>query len=124
VYLLDTHAIVWAIGSPEHLSAKIRDIIESGQTVVSAVSLWELIVKSSRKDAPVVRPTEWWERYIGRQGIEVLPIRVKHLEHLELLPKIHKDPFDRLLICQAVTEELTLVTCDAEIQRYGVDTTW
>jgi len=57
-------------------------------------------------------------------GVKYFPSLLPHRKHLESLPEIHKDPFDRLLICQAVTEELTLVTCDEEIQKYSLNTIW
>jgi PIN domain nuclease of toxin-antitoxin system len=88
------------------------------------VSLWELIVKKNRKGAPVRAPLPWWERYISRTSVEVLPIRVRHLWELDSLPEIHRDPFDRMLIAQARSEQLRLITSDGAFARYDVETLW
>lgn len=124
MYLLDTHVLVWAIGRPERLSRRVKTLIEARQAVVSVVSLWELIVKKERKDAPVGHPIKWWSTYITRPAMDVLPIRVAHLEQLDRLPGIHRDPFDRLLISQALSESIPLVTCDEEIAKYTVPVVW
>jgi PIN domain nuclease of toxin-antitoxin system len=124
MYLLDTHTLVWAIGAPKLLSPKARALIRDHPVLVSVVSFWELIVKCGKPDAPVVRPGEWWSRYVVRQELEVLPIRAAHVAQLEFLPAHHKDPFDRLLIAQAAADGLTLITRDEQVRRYDVATAW
>lgn len=80
---------------------------------MTVVSLWELIVKKNRKDAPVGEPLAWWARHVSRAEIE-----------LDRLPEIHRDPFDRMLVAQARAEELRLMTADDMLGRYNVETVW
>jgi PIN domain nuclease of toxin-antitoxin system len=118
VYLLDTQVLIWAFHKPERLSQTALDIIGSGKGAVSAVSLWELLIKKEKPAAPIADPTAWWRRFVTLQGVEVLPIHAYHIAHLETLPPHHKDPFDRMLICQSLHEGVPLVTSDQEIHRY------
>ena len=117
-YLLDTQVLIWAFHKPERLSQKATRIVESGDTAVSAASLWELLLKKDKPGAPIADPGAWWQRYITLRGVEVLPIHAYHIAHLETLPPFHKDPFDRILICQSMHEGSSLVTSDEEINRY------
>ena len=110
MYLLDTHALIWANISPERLSPAVRDAIESGAVLVSSVSLWELILKKRRAGTAVPDPLPWWERYVTRAAVEVVPIRISHIAELDRLPELHRDPFDRMLVAQARAEKLRLVT--------------
>jgi PIN domain nuclease of toxin-antitoxin system len=88
------------------------------------VSLWELVIKKNRQGAPVREPLAWWDRYIARPGIEVLPVRVRHIAELDALPKRHRDPFDRMLLAQARSEQLSLVTADRALTGNSVETMW
>ena len=124
MYLLDTHALLWANIAPELLSSPARHAVESRQIKVSAISLWELITKKNRATAPVRAPLAWWDRYITRAEIEVLAVRVRHVGELDSLPEFHKDPFDRMLIAQARAERLRLVTADRIFADYDVETVW
>ena len=102
MYLLDTHALVWGVTVPEQLPVGVRKILASGEVTVSVVSYWELILKKGRQTAPVAEPKVWWDRYITRLAVEVLPVRVAHLDQLDALPDLHRDPFDRILVAQAL----------------------
>jgi len=124
VYLLDTHALVWVVGSPERLPQAVRMVVESHQTKVSVISLWEMIIKKNRKTAAVRNPLAWWEQHVTRVETEVLPIRIPHLTALDRLPDLHRDPFDRMLVAQALAEGLTLATKDPTLVRYGVPIVW
>lgn len=124
--LLDTHALLWWVADDERLSQAARGAISSADSVVASdVSLWELTVKSSigkiRLDPSVA---EWFEHHITRSRLRGLAIARRHLAELALLPLMHRDPFDRLLIAQARIENLTLVSCDGEIGKYEVRTLW
>jgi PIN domain nuclease of toxin-antitoxin system len=123
MYLLDTHVLVWAISAPERLSDRVQQIIEGKQTKASVVSLWELVLKKNRKETPVRQPVEWWDRYITRASVEVLPIRAQHVARLDSLPELHRDPFDRMLVAQAQYESLEIVSSDKTIAQY-VETVW
>lgn len=124
MYLLDTHILLWANTAPELLSTAARQAIETRQIKASVVNLWELIAKKHRSGAPVRDPLAWWERYITRAEIEVLPIRLRHLGALDGLPDVHRDPFDRMLLAQAQSEQLRLVTADRAFAGYPVETLW
>ena len=124
MYLLDTHALVWVVGSPERLPQAVRMVVESHQTKVSVISLWEMIIKKNRKTAAVRNPLAWWEQHVTRVETEVLPIRIPHLTALDRLPDLHRDPFDRMLVAQALAEGLTLATKDPTLVRYGVPIVW
>ena len=82
------------------------------------------MLKKGRPNALVVDPLPWWERYVTRSSVEVLPIRVAHVDHLDKLAAIHRDPFDRMLVAQALAEECTLVTADSTLTRYGAPVVW
>ena len=120
--LLDTHVLVWAVAEPNRLIPGVRSVIENRQYVVSVASLWELLNKKGKRDAPVADPVVWWDRYVARVQTPVLPIRVAHVLYLDRLPWHHRDPYDRILIAQAAVEEMPLITTDAEIRKYGIQT--
>ena len=124
MYLLDTHALVWGITLPEELSARVRDILAAGEVVASVVSYWELILKKGRHSAPMAEPKAWWGRYVTRPAVEVLPVRVPHLDRLDALPGLHRAPFDRMLVAQALAENYTLVSRDGMLAHYGVPVVW
>jgi PIN domain nuclease of toxin-antitoxin system len=122
--LLDVSArytcIVWAIAAPQQLPAKVRNILASREVTASVVSYWELVLKKGRQTAPVLDPKTWWHRYVMRPAVEVLPERTSHIDQLDVLPVWHRNPFDRMLIAQALAENCTLVSRDDLLDRYGV----
>jgi PIN domain nuclease of toxin-antitoxin system len=124
MHLLDTHTLVWGVTIPEELPARVREILAAGEVIASVVSYWELILKKGRRTALVSEPKPWWERYIIRPAVEVLPVRVAHIDQLDALPELHKDPFDRVLVAQALAENYTLISRDSAIARYGVPVVW
>jgi PIN domain nuclease of toxin-antitoxin system len=124
MYLLDTHTLVWGITAPEHLPQRVRDILSAGEVIASVVSYWELMLKKGRPTALVLDPKDWWTRYIMRTAVEVLPVRATHVGHLDALAEWHRDPFDRMLIAQALAEGHTLVTRDGVFAQYGVKVVW
>jgi PIN domain nuclease of toxin-antitoxin system len=124
VYLLNTHTLVWGVTAPERLPARVQEILRTEEVTASVVSYWELMIKKGRPNALVLEPMSWWERYVTRSSVEVLPIRVAHVDRLDTLAGIHRDPFDRMLVAQALAEECTLVTADSTLFRYGVPAIW
>lgn len=124
MYLLDTHTLVWGVSAPEKLSGTVREILARGEVSASVVSYWELMLKKGRPGALVIDPQRWWDRYVTRHAIEVLAVRVAHVDRLDELPVLHRDPFDRMLIAQALAEGLTLASKDGELARYGVPVVW
>jgi len=124
MYLLDTHVLVLAVAAPEELPARVRKILHAGEVAASTISYWELVLKKGRQAAPVLHPLAWWDRYVTRPAVEVLPVRVAHIDRLDALPDIHRDPFDRMLVAQALAEDYTLVSRDTLLARYGATVVW
>lgn len=122
--LTDTHALVWAVSEPERLSKVALRVFQEGEVVTSVANLWELLLKAGRASALVEEPLKWWTNYVVKTNLASLPIRASHVIALGALPDVHKDPFDRILVAQAITEGIPLVTRDGQLRRYGVITIW
>lgn len=109
-----------AAAAPERLSPAVRSAVEEGPNTASVVSYWEVILKASKgKLIDVGDPQAWWEAARADLAATVLPLRSQHLAEIRNLPPIHQDPFDRVLIAQAIVEGLTLLTTDAVIGEYA-----
>ena len=122
LWLLDTHVLLWAVAAPHRLASAVRSLIADRRYAVSVATLWELINKKAKGDAPVKDPAAWWDRYVVRSQTPVLSIRGAHVLYLDRLPWHHRDPYDRILIAQAAVERMPLVTADPEIRKYPIDT--
>ena len=118
--LLDTQVLLWAAGQPERLSAAARRQLSNpkNELLFSAASLWEIAIKHGlgredfRVDPRILR------RGLLDHGYTELPITSEHAVGVDALPDLHKDPFDRILLAQALTEGITLITADAQLARY------
>ena len=123
--LLDTHVFLWFENRDNKLSAPLLEFIETTMDVyVSIATFWELAIKNSLgKLALKASITDIMQDCV-EYNFTILPIRAAHLEILNGLPWIHRDPFDRLLVSQAKAENLTLVTADNNIRKYDVTTLW
>ena len=119
--LLDTHVALWAITDNPKLSQKARDLIASPKTNVwvSAANVWEIAIKHSlgRGDMPVSGGDAL--RYFQESGYRFLPVEAEHAVAVEELPAHHQDPFDRILIAQALVEPMRLMTHDPLVARYS-----
>jgi Uncharacterized protein conserved in bacteria len=119
--LLDTHALLWALSEPRSLAAEARRRIEQAESTVfvSAVSAWEMEIKRAlgKFDAPDDLPEQ-----MERHRMFELPVHLRHIQRLRGLPTLHRDPFDRMLVAQALTDDLTIVTRDRRILAYPVKT--
>ena len=122
--LTDTHTLVWALSEPEALGAQAHAALAESPFTASVVNLWELVLKSRRPGALIADPLPWWEKYVVRARIPALSIRTAHIRVLASLPELHKDPFDRILVAQALAEGLTLATKDAALAGYGAPVVW
>jgi PIN domain nuclease of toxin-antitoxin system len=123
--LLDTHVFLWYITASPSLGAATRDLIRDPESRVylSPVSLWEAVVKHRLGKLPLPdQPETYLCQQRARHGIETLALDEASVQHLATLPNHHRDPFDRMLICQALEHDLTLVTVDALIPLYPVAT--
>ena len=117
--LLDTHVLLWWLDDNRLLSAKARDAISEGTNPVfiSAAVIWEITIKQSLGKLKI--PDEF-ETVLEHQGFEYLDINASHAYATGRLPFFYRDPFDRMLVAQAKVESLTLVTKDAELEKYPV----
>lgn len=123
--LIDTHTFIWFMYDDSKLSNNALSRIKSDKEVyVSIASLWEIAIKMSLGKIQVNNSIEEIANKCVEAGISILAIEPKHLNYISELPDIHKDPFDRLLISQAITEDLVLITKDAIIPQYDVETIW
>jgi PIN domain nuclease of toxin-antitoxin system len=125
--LVDTHVFLWWESAPEHLSATGLAILTDLQNTIllSIASIWEIQIKISlgklalTEMLPVVV-----ERQIGINQVQILPIALDHIYALSQLPDHHRDPFDRLLIAQAMRESVPILTADSAYTQYPVSTIW
>ena len=122
--LTDTHTLVWALSAPEILGCAARSALADSPFTASVVNLWELVLKSRKPGALVADPLPWWAKYVSAPGIPTLAIRAAHIRVLAGLPELHKDPFDRMLIAQALAEGLMVATKDTMLARYGAPVVW
>ncbi len=120
-FLLDTQLLLWAAGQPERLSAAARALLTSPQNVLlfSAASLWEIAIKHSLGRADFRVQPRLLRRGLLDNGYVELPITSQHAVSIDGLPALHKDPFDRLLLAQAITEGITLLTADEQLAQYA-----
>lgn len=125
--LLDTCTFLWLITDDTALSASARNVfLDPGNDVyLSAVSVWEIAVKHSLGKLPLpTSPDRFIPTQRERHGITSLPLEELAVLYLSKLPLIHRDPFDRILVCQAIQHQLTLLTPDPLITQYAVRTAW
>lgn len=124
--LLDTHVFLWLHTEPHRLGAlRVRLEDPSTELLLSAASSWEMAIKWSLGKLPLPEPPE---RYVPdrmqRTGIDALPVTHTHALAVAGLPRLHNDPFDRLLVVQAIHERLPIVTVDPLLAAYQVETIW
>ncbi len=125
--LVDTHTFIWALLHDHRLTATAKATLRSDDTelVFSLVSLWEIAIKiKTGKLNTIGSSVSYIREEMNAYGMELLPIRYAHILALESLPHHHSDPFDRLLISQALTENLPILTGDRVFRQYGVKTIW
>jgi PIN domain nuclease of toxin-antitoxin system len=125
--LLDTHAFIWFISGDERLSRPVRALLgdRENEIVISVASLWEIAIKHSLGKLTLERPfAEFIPEQLARQQIEVLPISLAHLGEVDRLPFHHRDPFDRLIAAQALSEGIPVISVDAALDPYGVNRIW
>lgn len=117
--LLDTHVVLWALNDPGRLSTHTRMAIEAEENdvFVSVVSPWEMAIKRSHRRS---NPSEDLELEIDRRRFALLPVFLRHTQAIESMPHHHRDPFDRMLVAQAVVDGLTIVTADRKLTKYQV----
>jgi PIN domain nuclease of toxin-antitoxin system len=125
-YLLDTHALIWFLEGDERLSSKAKNIVCNDDAViyVSIVSLWEMAIKISLGKLELSQSLEQIIAKLPQQSMTVLSVQPIHVVTLLSLPFEHRDPFDRLLIAQALRENMILMSNEVLFLRYGVNRVW
>jgi PIN domain nuclease of toxin-antitoxin system len=127
ILLLDTHAFLWFCQDDPLLSATAKTLIEDpgNQKLVSLASCWEIAIKAGLGKLRLGEPSATYiPAALARTGFDLLPISLAHATAVESLPLHHRDPFDRLLIAQAQTEAIPLVSGDVALDPYGVRRLW
>jgi PIN domain nuclease of toxin-antitoxin system len=125
--LLDTHTFLWWITDDQRLSLRAREIIADGRNdlLFSAASGWEIAIKAGLGRLKVPDNLDrFMTEQLSLNAIQVLPVYLGHALHVYTLPDYHRDPFDRLLVSQAVLEKLALLSADSHIARYPVNLVW
>jgi PIN domain nuclease of toxin-antitoxin system len=125
--LLDTHAFLWFVMGSANLSSKARTFIEdpANENLLSVASLWEMAIKVSLGKLILSVPfNDLIPQQLNANGIGLLNIGIDHVSLLTTLPFHHRDPFDRLLIVQAISEEMPVVSIDAAFDNYGITRLW
>ena len=126
-YLLDTCSFLWLVAGSDALPEAARDIIRDpgNEIFLSVVSAWEIAVKHSSGKLPLPqRPDRFVREQREGHALASLPLLEAHVLTLTKLPGIHQDPFDRMLVCQAIAEGLIILTPDEAISQYPVRTAW
>jgi len=125
-YLLDTHAVIWYLEDSSRLPSNTKEIIDNNtnRIFISSVSLWEIAIKINLGKLNLIMSFDEVLDHVKKGDFEVVQIEDEYLKMLSILPFIHKDPFDRLLIATALAENLTILTADENIHKYDVSWVW
>lgn len=124
--LLDTHALLWFVAGDARLSPRARKTIEAPSTAnyVSVASWWEIAVKCSLGKLRIDDPLDDFMEHRTAEGFRLLPLEPQHLHPLVGLPFHHRDSFDRLIICQAMVEDMAICSGDENFKRYPARLVW
>ena len=122
-YLLDTHVALWWALDDAQMSARHRQLLESGngEFYISAVSCWETSIKTAQGKLRLDRePLRFFQELAVHDGFKILPVQLSHAGEVFHLPKVHNDPFDRLLIAQCRSEKMVMLSDDAVFEKYDL----
>ena len=126
-YLLDTHTFLWWITDDSRLSVHVREIIRdpSNEILFSVASAWEITIKAQlgRFELPT-DPASLIQEQLAANGFATLPIDLHHALSVAKLPLFHRDPFDRMLVAQALADQIPLLTADPAISQYDISVIW
>ena len=125
--LLDTHTLLWFMASRAKLSHKAKNILADGsnEILLSACTLWEIAIKVGINKLQLTEPYEaFMDKAIQAYQLTVLPILVPHATAVISLPLCHRDPFDRMLVAQAVVEQVPIISSDAALDAYPITRIW
>jgi PIN domain nuclease of toxin-antitoxin system len=125
--LLDTHTFLWFVLNDPQLSRPADALITdpTNEVLISPATYWEMAIKVAKKKLDLLAPyDDFMKRGIEDNDFTILPIETKHTSILTTMPMHHKDPFDRLIISQALVEGIPVVSIDLEFDAYGVTRLW
>jgi PIN domain nuclease of toxin-antitoxin system len=122
-YLIDTHILIWSLEGNKRLSANAFDLLNNpvNEIWVSHVSLWEMSIKIALKKLSINYPVSLWEHILRENNYELIGFDFKQYEIVQALPHHHHDPFDRMIIAQAMAEDFTIITQDEKFKAYEPD---
>jgi PIN domain nuclease of toxin-antitoxin system len=125
-YLLDTHTALWLLADQKKLSKRTRSILENldNPCYVSIASLWEISIKYSLGKLELQLSVNELEDALEENEIYILPIRGQHIHRISRLKFHHRDPFDRMIIAQAMEENLSIISMDGHFEKYKVRVIW
>lgn len=126
-YLLDTHSLLWFLTGDDRLSARTRQVMddEMNELFISIASLWEIAIKVSIGKLHLSQPFDrLFPVLLEINSIGVLGITVEHTKRVCELPLYHRDPFDRIIVAQAQSEQLLLISADSRLDSYGIQRIW
>jgi len=126
-YLLDTAVFLWGLDEQHKLNTRAQDILQNRneEIFLSPIVSWEIVIKQARGKLKLARPTaDMVQRAFTEFGARSLPITHLHSLALAQLPPLHSDPFDRMLVAQARSENMVLMTADSLLQNYPLETLW
>ena len=126
-YLLDTHSFIWFVEGNNQLSPTAKILIENPKHTIflSIASIWEMAIKVRLGKLELQQPfAEFVQNHIQQYDIEILPIRLNHLTQISALELHHRDPFDRLLIVQSISENMPILSADSAFNAYDVQRIW
>jgi PIN domain nuclease of toxin-antitoxin system len=125
--LIDTHTLFWSVDDPSKVSAAAMAAMQdpANDRLLSAATIWELAIKVGLGKIALSMPyRQWMETAINDLKLDVLPITVEYADRQSTLPPHHKDPFDRLMIAQALVDGIAVVSADVAFDPYGVTRLW
>jgi PIN domain nuclease of toxin-antitoxin system len=124
--LIDTQAFIWFVENDRQLPEKLKEELENSENtiIISIASLWEMTIKMSLDKLKVACDIEEMVEKVYHNGFEILPILPNHIIKLSTLRFIHRDPFDRIIISQGLSEDLPVVTSDEIFEDYGIRRKW
>lgn len=126
-YLLDTHSFIWFIEGNTLLSDTANTLISNPKNTIylSMASLWEMAIKVRLDKLELQQPfSQFLEHHIQQSEFEILPIKINHVIKVSTLELHHRDPFDRLLIAQSISENMPILSADSAFNAYDVDRIW
>lgn len=123
--LIDTHTFLWMASEPDRLSPAARQACATADLTLSVASIWEIGIKFQLGRLPLSGdPADFIARHIRHAGISILSVQYRHALAAAALPMAHKDPFDRMLAAQCLSEQMTCITKDPAMQQFGVHVIW